>query len=330
MPDFSMMGSLMKNLHQEFVSMYYLMLPIVFAAALVATWLRSPGGGIEFLDTLKRTVVATLLLAALPDITSAILSVSEGIVSRIDEMNSLDQIVQMAKAKSDSYSASTSSLLLQFNDLLIATLSFISFFILYFARYLTVAMFHFFWAFLTVSAPLLLLFNVFTSTSHITKNLFQGLIEVASWKIVWAILGAMLTSLSFGDAYQAEGNYLSLIVMNFIIAVSMLATPMLVHSLANGGAQGLATTFGKSAVTRMTGAIPSMSLGKMQGMKMGFQNPFSSGASGARGSSMNDSATWRWQNRSPAQVSHNPTPQRHVALGQSNQKRLSSDVITIK
>jgi len=256
MPNFELLGSLMKDLHQEFVGMYYVMLPVFFALSIAVTWLKSPSGSIEFLDVLKRAVLATLLLAAFPDITQAILSVTGGITERIDSLNSLERIVQMAKEKSDSYSASPTSLLLQFNDLLIATLSFLSFFVLYVARYLTVAMFHFFWIFYTVSAPLFLLFNLFASTSHITTNLFKGLIEVASWKIVWAILGAMLTALSFGDAYQAEGNYLSLIVMNFVIAVAMLATPFMVKSIASVGAHAASSDFGARAVSVVAG-IPA-------------------------------------------------------------------------
>ena len=105
-----------------------------------------------------------------------------------------------------------------------------------------------------VTAPLLLLFNLFASTSQITINLFKGMMEVASWKIVWAILGAMLTALSFGDAYKAEGNYLTLIVMNFVIAIAMLATPMMVKSLVGSGLQSMSSTLDATAVAAMVAA----------------------------------------------------------------------------
>lgn len=254
MPDFNLLGSLMTNLHQQFISIYYLMLPVLFALAIAIIWFRSPQGSIEFLDVLKRAVIATLLLAAFPDISRAIIYIADGITEKIDALNTLDVMVRMAQEKSESYSASTSSLLLQFNDLIIAVLSFLSFLILYIARYITIAMYHFFWIFYMVTAPLLLLFNLFSSTSHITVNLFKGMIEVASWKIVWAILGAMLTALSFGDAYKAEGNYLTLIVMNFVIAIAMLATPMMVRSIVDSGLQSMSSTLGASAVAAMVAA----------------------------------------------------------------------------
>ncbi len=254
MPQFELLGSLMKDLHQQFVTIYYLMLPVFFALSIAMAWFRSPQGSIEFLDILKRAVIATLLLVAFPDISRAIIYVADGITEKIDALNSIDVMVRMAQEKSEAYSASTTSLLLQFNDLIIAVLSFLSFLVLYIARYITIAMYHFFWIFFMITAPLLLLFNLFASTSQITINLFKGMMEVASWKIVWAILGAMLTALSFGDAYKAEGNYLTLIVMNFVIAIAMLATPMMVKSLVGSGLQSMSSTLGATAVAAMVAA----------------------------------------------------------------------------
>jgi hypothetical protein len=254
MPQFELLGSLMKDLHQQFVTIYYLMLPVFFALSIAMAWFRSPQGSIEFLDILKRAVIATLLLVAFPDISRAIIYVADGITEKIDALNSIDVMVRMAQEKSEAYSASTTSLLLQFNDLIIAVLSFLSFLVLYIARYITIAMYHFFWIFFMVTAPLLLLFNLFASTSQITINLFKGMMEVASWKIVWAILGAMLTALSFGDAYKAEGNYLTLIVMNFVIAIAMLATPMMVKSLVGSGLQSMSSTLGATAVAAIVAA----------------------------------------------------------------------------
>lgn len=259
MPDFNLMGSLMRDLHQEFVRIYYLMLPVFFCLSVVVTWVRSSGSGIDFIEVLKRAVISTLLLAAFPEISQAIIYVADGIADRIDHLNSLDMAIRMAEEKSQNYSGSVASLLLQFNDLVVAVLSFLSFLVLYIARYITIAMYHFFWLFYMVSAPLLLLFNLFPATGNITANLFRGMIEVACWKIVWAILGAMLVSLSFGDAYKAEGAYVTIIVMNFVIAIAMLATPLLVKSIASQGAQAMSSSLGQTAFAAMA-AVPTKGL----------------------------------------------------------------------
>lgn len=254
MPDFALLGSLMRDLHQEFVRIYYLMLPVFFSLAVVVAWFKNPSGSPEFLDIIKRAVVATVLLVAFPDISEAILFIADGITERIDNLNSLDNMIRMAQEKSESYTFSATSMILQFNDLIIATLSFLSYLVLYIARYLTIAMYHFFWIFFMVSAPLLLLFNLFEGTQQITMNLFKGMIEVACWKIVWAILGAMLTALSLGDAYRAEGSYIVLIVMNFVIACAMLMTPMMVKSIVGSGVQSMSSALGAGAITAMTAA----------------------------------------------------------------------------
>lgn len=254
MPQFELLGTLALDLHQEFVNMYYLFLPVFFALAVAVAWFKSPTGSPEFLDIVKRAVVATILLAAFPDIANAILFVTEGVADKIDKLNSLDTLIRMAQEKSEGYSVSVTSMILQFNDLIIATLSFLSYLILYIARYLTIAMYHFFWIFFMISAPLLLLFNLFEGTQQITKNLFKGMIEVACWKIVWAILGAMLAALSFGDAYRAEGSYLVLIVMNFVIAIAMLMTPSMVKSLVGGGIQSMSSAIGAASVAAMAAA----------------------------------------------------------------------------
>ena len=247
MPQFELLGPLMNDLHREFVNMYYLLLPVFFLVAVALTWFKSPSGSPDFMDILKRAVVATLLLVAFPDISRAIIEIADSIALRIDEVNGIDNILKMAEQKSESYTMSASSLLLQFDDLIIASLSIFSYIILYIARYLTIAMYHFFWLFFMVTSPLLILFHMFEGTSQITKNLFSGMIEVACWKIVWAILGAMLTALAFGDAYQAEGSYITLVVMNFVIASAMLMTPMLVKSLYSKGLTSMAGPIGAMA-----------------------------------------------------------------------------------
>jgi hypothetical protein len=255
MPDFGLLGPLMVDLHQEFVRIYYLMLPVFFCLSIAVTWFRGPGG-FDFLDVLKRAVISTLLLAAFPEITQAIVFIADGIAERVDQMQGLDMFLQLAKEKSLSFTFVKNTLLLQFPDLLIAVLAFVSYLVLYIARYLTVAMYHFYWVFYTVSCPLLLLFNLFPSTSRITANLFRGMVEVASWKIVWAILGAMLTALSVGTNYRSESDYLILMVMNFVIAISMLKTPSVVSSLVGSGFTSMAPTIGNAA-TMVMAAVPA-------------------------------------------------------------------------
>lgn len=256
MPDFSALDSLMLQLHAEFVGIYYFLLPVFFALSIALNWFRFPAGGPDFIDTLRRTVISTLLLAALPEISEAILFVADGIAERIDQARGLDTFIQLAQQRSEGMSL-TKSFLISLPDGILALLAFVSFLLLYLARYVTIAMYHFYWLFYMVTSPLLLLMNLFPSTSQMTGNLFRCLAEVASWKIVWSILGAMLIATSFGEKYQSIDNYITLFVMNVLIAFSMLKTPSMVKSLSAGGAQGMAGELGAAAATVITSAIPA-------------------------------------------------------------------------
>lgn len=252
MENFELLGALALQLHTKMRSAFYLLLPLFFLLSLTITWFRTPSGGPDFLDVIKRTFVSTLLLVGFQEITDAILFISSGIADQISDMQGLDTFLQMAGEKSRSYTMSTTSVLIGFNDLIIATLTFLSYFLLYFARYVMVAVYHVSWIFLSVTAPLVLLFHLFST--KMTLNLFKSLIEIASWKIVWAILSAMLAALPFGSAYATSGGYLTIIVINFVIAISMLATPMIVKSFTGGGFSSFAASLAPLTAAAMSAA----------------------------------------------------------------------------
>jgi hypothetical protein len=251
MDNFAPLGSLLLTLHQEFVNLYYLLLPAFFALALVLDWIRNPAGSPDFLETLKRAIVSTLLVVGFQEMADLILAIASGIADRIGDLSGIDAFIAMAKDKVHSYPSSPISILMGANDMMIAILSFLSYVVVFFARYVIVAVYHFLWVFLCILSPILILFNLFRGTSQITVNLFKGLIEVASYKIVWAVLSAMLTSLAFGNAYLADGGYMTVIVLNFVVALAMLATPLVVHSLVGSGLSSMGQTLATGAVTAM-------------------------------------------------------------------------------
>jgi hypothetical protein len=110
------------------------------------------------------------------------------------------------------------------------------------------------WSTLVILSPILILFTLFKGTLGIPINLFRSLIEVASYKIIWAVLSAMLTALAFGNEYAADGNYLTVILLNIIIALAMLATPMVVKSLIGSGLSAMSETLAAGAVMTLMSA----------------------------------------------------------------------------
>ena len=69
-------------------------------------------------------------------------------------------------------------------------------------------------------------------------------------------MSAMLTSLSFGNIYHTEGDYLTLVIMNFVIALALLFTPLVMKSLIGDGVQATAQTLGPMAAMTMI-SIPT-------------------------------------------------------------------------
>lgn len=244
-PNLSVLGSLVQDIYSGLSQLFFVMLPVAILFSVVFGYLKS--GDSNYPDIIKRSFVAALLLVSFPEVSNFILDVCDGIAAKIDNMSGLETFMRMAEEKSKGYATAKNVLLLKFDDLFMAILSFGSFILLYIARYITIALYYFYWVLLSICAPLMILCYVFPKTASITENLYRGLIEVACWKIIWAVMSAMLTSLSFGDIYRTEGSYVTLIVMNFVVAIAMLFTPVIMRSLIGEGVQATAKTIGTTA-----------------------------------------------------------------------------------
>ena len=238
MDQFAALGSVAFKLHTEMRDLYYQLLPVFFMASVALVWIQNPVGGPDFLDKIKRAFVATLLLAGFAEITDVMLFLTNGIADKIDNMSGLDAFMRMASEKTHSYTASPITLVLAIDDLMMAVLSYASYAILYFARFIMVAIYNFSWVFLSIMAPILLLFHVFSST--ITVNLFRSMFEIACWKVVWSVLSVMIKALPFGTWYAMDGYYFTIVVLNFVIAICMLGTPLVVRALVGSGFSAMA------------------------------------------------------------------------------------------
>lgn len=258
------LGSLVRDLFTSFNSLFYVMLPVGILLSVIMNYFKS--GDANYPDIVKRAFVASILLVSFPEISNFILDICDGLALKIDNMSGLETFMRMAEEKSKIISQAKSVMLLKFDDLFISILSFGSFIILYIARYITIALYYFYWVLLSVCSPFMILCYLFPGTARITTSLYKGLIEVGLWKVIWAIQSAILTSLAFGNIYKTEGDYLTLIIMNFVVAIAMLFTPMIVKSLVGEGVQSTAQTIGTTAVLAAA-AVPVKGLQIQNTMK---------------------------------------------------------------
>ena len=121
-PNLEVLGSLIRDLHQSLSQLFYIMLPVAILFSVVFGFLKS--GDTNYPDVIKRSFVAALLLASFPEVSNVILDICDGIAGKIDNMSGLDTFMRMAQEKSLSYATSTTSLLLNIDDLFIAVQSF--------------------------------------------------------------------------------------------------------------------------------------------------------------------------------------------------------------
>ena len=205
---------------------------------------------------LKRLIITMILLVAFPSLTGFIKNIGQEIAMSIDNLEGIDQFLKAASDKASSYSTGVKSLLDFGNDLIVSLMVSVSFVILYLARYILVAFYHFYWMILLVTGPFMILGHLFEGTSNLTKNLFKSLMLVAAWPIVWSVLSAFLKALPFQDAYSIEGGYTAIVIMNLIIAIGLLFSPFMLSQFCEGTIVGMGSgivSTGARAATAFVG-----------------------------------------------------------------------------
>ena len=117
-------------------------------------------------------------------------------------------------------------------DSVLLIVSYLTFFLLYVSVYIADAMYLLTWTLLYIFSPLLIAAFTLPSTAAATKGLFQSLIEVCLWKISWSVLAALLWSFALSEinSPKYDVDFLTAIVLNLMLAFSVLLTPLVVKS----------------------------------------------------------------------------------------------------
>ncbi len=254
--NYEKLGPIVERLYHHTDHVAQIALLPLFLMSVVMAYSDDLGIQGAVVSRLKRLIVTMLLLAAFPSLTGFIKNIGQEIALSIDNLNGIDAFLKAASEKASSYGVGIKSLLDFGNDLIVSLLVSVSFVVLYVARYLLVAFYHFYWMILLVTGPFMILGTLFESTSNLTKNLFKSLMLVASWPIVWSILSAFLKALPFQDAYSIEGGYTAIVIMNLIIAVGLLFSPFMLSQFCEGAIVGMGSglvSTGARAATAFVG-----------------------------------------------------------------------------
>ncbi len=136
---------------------------------------------------------------------------------------------------------------------IIYALVMLSYLVAYFGFFMAEAITQFLWATLYIMSPLMILCYLSATTAPITLSLYKSLCRVATWKILWTILGAMLLSLAESSHLDGMEEFLRTIVVNFCIGAAMLVIPFAAKSLLSDGMESVSASTAATilAVTKL-------------------------------------------------------------------------------
>lgn len=223
-----------RQLYEHTSHLAWQMLLPLFLVSVALSYSTDLGITGAVLVRLKRLVIVALLLAAFPMIAEFSQIIGVEVARSIDDMTGIDMVLDAASKRAEAYSFDLQGLLNLGSDLLIGSLVLISFVILIVARFFLLAFQHFYWFLLVALGPFLIMGTLFEASSGITKGLFKSMFQVACWPVIWSILSAFLKALPFAATYAIEGNLVTVVTLNLIIAVALLFSPFIVSQLSDG------------------------------------------------------------------------------------------------
>ena len=258
-----------KTIHSQMVQVYWIMLPALVAFLLVLEMLKGQGQSPNANEIVRRTVISILLLISFGFVVNTIAMLSDGITARIDQTQNLWETIKHMGPNSQGESDG----LFDMRGHVVYFFSIGAYLIAYIGFFASVALMNFVWAILYVCAPLMILCYIPPITAGIVGNLYRGLVSVATWKILWTLLGSLLLKLAITPKDAGIDNVFLSMVMNLLIGVSMLLIPLFTKSLIGDGLQSasaaLATAPGLMATKSLTLATKAM--GKKAGASaLGF------------------------------------------------------------
>lgn len=258
-----------KVVHAQMVQVYWLLLPALVAFLLVLEMLKGQGQTPNANEIIRRTVISILLLISIGFIVNTIAMLSDGITERIDQTQNLWDTIKHLGPNSQNESDG----LFDVRGHVVYFFSIGAYLIAYIGFFASITLMNFVWAILYICAPLMILCYVSPATEGVTGNLYRGFVSVATWKILWTLLGSLLLKLAITPKEAGIDNVFLSMVMNLLIGISMLLIPLFTKSLIGDGLQSassaLATAPGLMATKSLS--MASKSMGKKVGSSaLGF------------------------------------------------------------
>lgn len=222
-----------KQLHTLFASFFNSIVLTMIIGGVIVNFFKMPLGQVpEFLTLIGRAIVASFILAALPEILNFMADLTDNLASTIGNLNNFKLVLSRLGEKIGQFTWSWVSV----KDSILLIISHLTFFLLYVSVYVADAVYLLVWTLLYIFSPVLIAAFTLPSLASATKGLFMSLVEVCLWKVLWSCLAALLWSFALSEINKPEYDvdFLTAILLNLLLAFSVLLTPMLVRSFLSG------------------------------------------------------------------------------------------------
>jgi hypothetical protein len=241
--DMTWLASEAKQIHALFSGIFYSSVLTLILLGVVLNYFKMPMGQVpEFFSLVGRAVIAAFLLVALPEIMNALADITDSVSKDVGQLNNFKLVLGRLGEKIGTLTWSWVSV----KDSVLLIISYLTFFLLYVSVYMADTLFLFTWTLLYIFSPILIAAFVLPSTAQATKGLFQALIEVSCWKVTWSVLAALLWSFALSEINKPgyEVDFLTAILLNILLAFSVLVAPLVVGKLLRGGVHTAASALG--------------------------------------------------------------------------------------
>lgn len=253
---FEFLPEVCREIHSQVLQIYWIMIIPFSVLLIILEFFKMPEGNPNAGDIIRRAVISMILIYSFSTVMDTIAMVGDGITEKINGVKSLWELMGELGKNYEDNSVSW----LKFREAVIFILSLVSYIVAYLGVFVANVLIHFVWAVLYVCSPLMILMYISRTTSFVTSNLYKGLINVMVWKVLWSILAIMLLKLATSPQVGGWDNFLTSILINLCIGVSMLFIPFATKSLINDGMSGAASALA-AVPTAATGAfIKSMAV----------------------------------------------------------------------
>ena len=254
---FELIPEVCGELRKEMVNIYWLLVIPIILLTIIFEFFKQE---LNFEGIAKRMVISFILLISFDSIIYVIDLMKNGIIEKIDGIASLAGTLEILEKR---FSAETPNLF-KFREMIIYTIGMGCYSLALLSFYLTDALSQFVYSILYVISPLAFLCLIPNRTSHITGNVFKGIVTVSIWQILWSILGVMLLSFTKNPVWDWE-NFFMTSLINLCIGFSMLMIPLFTKSLIGDGLESLSTSLVSSVTVPVSKFIARYPLQKAQG-----------------------------------------------------------------